>query len=161
MLSTQRSWWLKQLWSRFVYISSQPPIVELWLWVREFVGFAAVAEKGRMKILRGPRCTKLVRDFSGGPVVKTTYLQCKGHRFYLWSGELISHMLCGQKHKLINKSFNTLTYLRFIAVFTDYFMVCMFPSSTLLFLSEIGSIQAAALFTENEPWENFTDCVLF
>ena len=65
-------------------------------------------------------------------MVKTTYLQCKGHRFYLWSGELISHMLCGQKHKLINKSFNTLTYLRFIAVFTDYFMVCMFPSSNII-----------------------------
>ena len=40
----------------------------------------------------------LVRDFPGGPVVKTPYSQCKGSGFDPWSGNYIPHAATTRSH---------------------------------------------------------------
>ena len=38
-------------------------------------------------------------DFPGGPVVKSLYFQCRGHRFHLWSGNQDPTVLTAKKFK--------------------------------------------------------------
>ena len=51
------------------------------------------------------------RDFPGGPVVKSLRLQCRGHGFNSWLGNLRSHMPCdwAKKKFLIKIEQETLT----------------------------------------------------
>ena len=39
------------------------------------------------------------QDFFGGPTVKALCLQCRGHRFNLWSGKFQYPKQCGKKKK--------------------------------------------------------------
>lgn len=41
------------------------------------------------------------QDFRGGPVAKIPCVQCRGHEFVFWLGELRSHMPCNMVKKLI------------------------------------------------------------
>ena len=38
---------------------------------------------------------RYVREFPGGPVVRTPRFHCRGLRFHPWFGELRPHKLCG------------------------------------------------------------------
>ena len=39
-----------------------------------------------------------MKDFSGGPVVKTLHFHCRGHKFNPWSGSKVPHATqCSQK----------------------------------------------------------------